>query len=270
MKRMLIDQNSPVGISAQSQLLSLSRSTLYYAPEPVSAGDLALLHRLDEIYTASPFFGSRRLANELREEGTHIGRDKVRTLMRLLGIEAIYAKPNLSKRHPDHKIFPYLLRGLKVSRPNQVWSTDITYIRLTTGFIYLIAVIDWYSRYVLSWRLSPNLNVDFCIEALQEALSIATPEYFNVDQGSQFTSPSFYQLILDRGIKYSMDGRGRFLDNIFVEQLWRTIKQENIYISGYSALREAFHGLCHYFDFYNMFRGHQAFGYETPFVAYTA
>jgi len=270
MKRMLIDPKSPMSINFQSHLLALSRSTLYYMPQPVSDENLALLNRLDEIYTESPFFGSRRLANELKMEGERIGRDKVRTLMRLLGIEAIYPKPNLSKRHPENKVFPYLLRGLKITRPNQVWSTDITYIRLTTGFIYLIAVIDWFSRYVLSWRLSPNLNVDFCIEAVREALLISTPEYFNVDQGSQFTTPSFYQQLIDKDVKYSMDGRRRFLDNIFVERLWRTVKQENIYISGYSTLREAAHGLGHYFDFYNMFRGHQAFGYETPFVIYTA
>jgi len=267
---MLIDWDSPMSINCQSHLLDLPRSTLYYAPQPVSTNDLHLLNRLDEIYTKYPFFGSRRLVNFLQLEGERIGRDKVRSLMQLLGIEAIYAKPNLSKRHPDHKIFPYLLRGLKITKPNQVWSTDITYIRLTTGFIYLIAVIDWYSRYVLSWRLSPNLNVDFCVEAVQEALSIATPEFFNVDQGSQFTSPIFYDPIISRGIKYSMDGRGRFLDNIFVERLWRSVKQENIYISGYSALREAHGGILEYFDFYNMIRGHQAFNYETPFVIYTS
>jgi len=259
-----------VSINLQSHLLDLPRSTLYYAPQPVSAENLTLLHRLDEIYTESPFYGSRRLANALQMEGNLIGRDKIRTLMRLLGIEAIYPKPNLSKANPGHKTFPYLLRGLKISRPNQVWSTDITYVRLTTGFIYLTAIIDWYSRYVLSWRLSPNLNVDFCVEALMDALSVATPEYFNVDQGSQFTSPIFYQNILDKGIKYSMDGRGRFLDNIFVERLWRSIKQENIYISGYTALREAFQGIDGYFDFYNMSRGHQAFGYQTPYIIYTS
>jgi putative transposase len=269
MKRMLIDFESTMSINSQSRLLTLPRSTLYYAPQPVSAEDLRLLNRMDEIYTERPYFGSRRLGNELRLEGNRIGRDKARSLMRLLGIEAIYPKPNLSKRHPEHKVFPYLLRGMKITRPNQVWSTDITYIRLTTGFIYLIAVIDWFSRYVLSWRLSPNLNVDFCIEAVLEALSIATPEYFNVDQGSQFTTPAFYDPIIQRGVKYSMDGRARFLDNIFVERLWRTVKQENIYISGYSSLREALAGLLEYFDFYNMLRGHQAFNYETPFVMYT-
>jgi len=269
-KRALIEQKSTLSINLQSRLLDLPRSTLYYVPQPVSAEDFGLLNRLDEIYTESPFYGSRRLANALTMEGHLIGRDKIRTLMRLLGIEAIYPKPNLSKPNPHHKKFPYLLRGLNVVRPNQVWSTDITYIRLTTGFIYLVAVIDWFSRYVLSWRLSPNLNVDFCVDALHDALSIATPEYFNVDQGSQFTSPIFYQSILDKNINYSMDGRGRFLDNIFVERLWRSVKQENIYISGYSSLREASEGLDQYFDFYNMRRGHQTFEYETPFVVYTS
>ena len=265
-----MDMNSPQTISQQCELLGLARSSLYYEPQVINEMDFALLNRLDELYTQWPFYGSRRLTHELKLEGNNIGRDKVRSLMRVLGVEAIYAKPNLSKPNPQNKIFPYLLRGIEAARPNHIWSTDITYVRLFTGFIYLIAVIDWYSRYVIAWRLSPNLEVDFCYEAIMDALTVGNPEYFNVDQGAQFTSPTFYQPLLERGIRYSMDGRGRYLDNIFVERLWRSVKQENIYISGYSSLREAQGGLEDYFDLYNMARPHQSLGNEIPYIVYTS
>jgi putative transposase len=223
-----VDVKTGLSLTKQCQLLDLSRSSLYYSPAVISSVELNIMNLVDEIYTATPFYGSRRISDELKDKGHDIGRDKVRTLMQRLGLEAIYPKRNLSKPAPGHKVFPYLLRGKIIKKPNEVWSADITYIRLAEGFVYLFAIIDWFSRYVLSWRLSPSLCVDFCTEALLEALTIATPEYFNVDQGSQFTSPQFYDHILSRKIKYSMDGRGRYLDNIFVERLWRTVKYENI------------------------------------------
>jgi len=250
-------------------LVGLPRSSLYYAPAVISPEELNLMHMVDEVYTKYPFFGTRRLADELREMGQEVGRDRIRTIMHLLGLEAIYPKRNLSKPAPGHKVFPYLLRGKIINRPNQVWSADITYVRLTEGFVYLFAIIDWYSRYVLSWRLSPTLSVDFCTEALLEALMIATPEYFNVDQGSQFTTPQFYDHILARNIKYSMDGRGRCFDNIFVERLWRTVKYENIFIAGYSEVNETRGGLTDYFHFYNTQRNHSSLDRNTPFYVYT-
>lgn len=266
---MLIDASDSMSISHQCELINLPRSSLYFSPMPLSAKEQILTNRVDEIYTAYPFYGSRRIQTELILEGTSIGRDRIRTIMRILGIEAIYPKRNLSKPAPNHKIFPYLLRGKVIDKPNQVWSADITYVRLVDGFIYLFAIIDWYSRFVLSWRLSHNLCVDFCVDALKEALEIATPEYFNVDQGSQFSSPLFFKPILDNGIKYSMDGRGRYLDNIFVERLWRTVKYENIFISGYSSLNEASDGLQTYFDYYNIQRPHQSLQNVTPIMKYS-
>lgn len=257
-----------MSISEQCRILDLNRSSLYFIPTPLSPHDQFLTNKVDEIYTRSPFYGTRRISTDLKLEGHDIGREKIRTIMRTLGIEAIYPKRNLSKSAPNSKKFPYLLRGKIITEPNQVWSADITYIRLTEGFIYLFAIIDWYSRYVLSWKLSPNLSVDFCVEALTDALTLGTPEYFNVDQGSQFTSPQFFEPILEKGIKYSMDGRGRFLDNIFVERLWRTVKYENIFISGYSSINEAEVGLENYFDFYNICRSHQSLENFTPLLYY--
>jgi putative transposase len=247
----------------------LPRASLYYEPSLPSPNELALLHEVDRIYTDYPFFGTRRIADELKELGFDVGRDKVRAMMNRLGLEAIYPKRNLSKPAPGHKVFPYLLRGKTINYPNQVWSADITYVRLLEGFVYLFAIIDWHSRYVLSWRVSPTLSVDFCVEALLEALSFAAPEIFNVDQGSQFTSPQFYDHILNSGIKYSMDGRGRCLDNIFVERLWRTVKYENIFISGYNNIHEVIAGLTEYFFFYNNLRRHMSLQKCTPFYVYT-
>lgn len=266
---MLVDPDHSLCVAQQCRLLGLARSSFYFSPAPPSPDQLRLVNLVDEIYTRHPFYGTRRISTELRLTGEAIGRDRVRGLMKILGIEAIYPKPNLSKPAPNHKIFPYLLRGKIIKRPNQVWSADITYVRLVDGFIYLFAIIDWYSRFVLAWRLSPSLCVDFCIEALEEALSIETPEYFNVDQGAQFSSPHFFTPILNRGIKYSMDGRGRYLDNIFVERLWRTVKYENIFISGYTTMSEAEIGLQNYFEFYNIMRPHQSLGNETPLLQYT-
>ncbi|NJL24546.1 MAG: IS3 family transposase [Calothrix sp. SM1_5_4] len=268
-RRSLVDLNTRLSRTRQCELLGLPRSTFYYPPVVVSPEELKLMHLVDQIYTESPFFGARRISDNLKERGHEIGRDRVRTIMRTLGLEAIYPKRNLSKPAPGHKVFPYLLRGKIISRPNEVWRADITYVRLQEGFAYLFAVIDWYSRYVLAWRLSPTLSVDFCVEALLEALTIAIPEYFNVDQGAQFTTPQFYDHILDREIKYSMDGRGRYLDNIFVERLWRTVKYENIFIANYNVVNEACAGLTEYFHFYNTQRNHLALDKMTPLYVYT-
>jgi len=222
------------------------------------------MHRIDEIFTESPFFGSRRILAGLQREGFNIGRERVQALMRKMGLVAIYPKPNLSKKHPEHKIYPYLLAKVKIVRPNQVWSTDITYIRLRSGFLYLMAVMDWYSRYVLSWRLSNSLDVSFCLEALEEALEQGCPAIFNTDQGSQFTSNEFMGMLLSKGIRISMDGRGRAFDNIFTERLWRSVKYEEVYIKDYQAHKDAREGLGNYFSFYNNRRYHQSLEYKTP------
>lgn len=220
---------------------------------------------IDEKYMDYPFYGSRRIAESLgRDLGVPVNRKRIQRLMQVMGIVAIYPKPNLSKSDQSHKVFPYLLRGLHVDRPNYVWSCDITYVPLAHGFGYLVAVIDWYSRYVLSWRLSNTLTVDFCIEALEDALALGKPLIFNTDQGSQFTSHDFTQVLLTRGIKVSMDGKGRALDNVFIERLWRSVKYEDIYVRGYEQLPDALAGLGRYFSFYNTERPHQGLGYATP------
>lgn len=222
------------------------------------------MHRIDEIFTETPFYGSRRLLEALRREGWPVGREKVQSFMRRMGLQAIYPKPNLSKKHPEHKTYPYLLARIEIARPNQVWGTDITYIRLKKGFLYLVAIIDWFSRYVLSWRLSNSLDVYFCLEALEEALEQGCPDIFNSDQGSQFTSNDFTRILLSKGIKISMDGRGRAFDNIFTERLWRSVKYEEVYIKDYRDYRDARDGLGNYFLFYNNRRHHQSLGYKTP------
>ena len=226
------------------------------------------MHLIDEQYTQTPFFGSRRMAWKLEQLGHVVNRKRVQRLMRKMGIEAIYPHPNTSKPHPQHRIYPYLLRGLVIDRPNQVWSTDITYIRMVHGFMYLVAVMDWYSRYVLAWRLSNTLEADFCIEALEDALAIGTPEIFNTDQGSQFTSPRFTDRLLQDGIKISVDGRGRAMDNIFIERLWRSVKYENIYIYDYPTVPLLDQGLTQYFHFFNMERPHQGLDYRIPAQVY--
>jgi len=232
----------------------------------VSEQTLREMNRIDEIYTRLPFYGSRRIAVTLKTEGWSIGRERVQTLMRKMGITAIYPKPKLSKRDSQHTIYPYLLSNIDIMRPNQVWATDITYIRLRQGFLYLVAIIDLFSRYVLSWRLSNTLDSDFCVEALEEALEKGHPEIFNTDQGSQFTSNDFTAILKGEEIKISMDGRGRAFDNIFV--VWRTVKYEEVYIKDYQAVIEAKEGLGSYFPFYNSERPHQSLGYKTPHVVY--
>jgi putative transposase len=262
----LVDRADPVlSIVAQCQLLKVARSTLYYHPAPVSADDLAVMRRLDELYLATPFYGSRRMVAVMRREGWPVNRKRVRRLMRIMGLEAIYQKPNTSKPHPQHKIYPYLLRGLPIERPNQVWCADITYIPMARGFVYLVAVMDWFSRRVLAWRLSIGMETDFCVEALQEAMDRhGKPEVFNTDQGVQFTSADFLEELESRGIRVSMDGKGRFLDNIFIERLWRSLKYEEVFIKAYCSVDEARRGIGSWLTFYNDERPHQALDYRTP------
>ena len=258
-----------LSVREQCQILKLGRSSFYYDRAPVSVQDKALMDKIDEIFTRWPFLGARKISKKLKENGLPIGRRHTGTLMRLMGLEAVFPKRNLSKPHPDHPVYPYLLRGVEITRSNQVWSMDITYVKLKKGFVYLAAVIDWKSRYVLSYRLSNTLTADFCVEALEEALSYGTPEIFNTDQGSQFTSDEFTSVLKERGIQISMDGRGRATDNIFVERLWRSVKYENVYLKGYETILEAESGLKEYFNFYNTERHHQSLGYKTPWIVYS-
>lgn len=252
-------------------MLDISRSSIYYEPVSLSLKDKTTMDLIDRIYTASPFFGNRRIKDELNL--THhipIGRDHLRTLMNLMGICAIYPKKKLTWRNKNHKVYPYLLRNLKIEKPNQVWSTDITYIKLREGFAYLIAIIDWFSRYVINWKLSNSLEIDFCLECLDEALAQNKnkPDILNTDQGSHFTSPQFTGILKNNDIRISMDGRGRWLDNIFVERLWRTVKQENIYLNNYADVLETRNGLNEYFQFYNRKRRHQSLNSLTPEQVY--
>ena len=264
-KKGLVDSGGEsLSIRRQCELLGLNRSNLYYEPRPVPQEQLVLMRRIDEIFMEYPFYGSRRITVSLKNEGWLIGRERVRRLMGQMGMIAIYPKPNLSRKHPQHKIYPYLLSGVEIEGPIQVWSADITYIGIRRGFFYLVAIIDWFSRYVLSWRLSNSLEAAFCIEALEEALEKGRPVIFNTDQGSQFTSNDFTGFLLDKGIKVSMDGRGRVFDNIFVERLWRSVKYEEVSLKDYQTGWEAKEGLKNYFDFYNHKRPHQSLSYKTP------
>ena len=254
-----------LSISRQCELLSISRSGYYYQPVGETAQNLALMERIDKLFMARPEMGVRRMQQELTTDCEPLNIKRIRRLMRLMGLEAVGPKPNLSKPQPGHSIYPYLLRGVSIERANQVWSTDITYVPMATGFLYLCAVIDWHSRYILSWRLSNTLLADFCIDALREALTKwGKPEIFNTDQGSQFTSHSFINPLIDKGVKISMDSKGRALDNIFIERFWRTIKYEHLYLRAYADGRSLQHGLTDYFRFYNQERKHQSLGYQTP------
>jgi len=267
-KALLIDrQHKSIPITRQAELLGISRSTVYYRPL-ANPGDLELMRLIDEQYTQTPFYGSRRMSAILKRNGYEAGRKKVGKLMMLMGIEAIYPKPNLSKPHPGHKIYPYLLRDFPITESNQVWGTDITYIRLNTGWLYLVVIMDWFSRYVLSWELSTSLEQEFCLRALEGALSRARPSIFNSDQGSQFTSLDFTSRLEKDKIQISMDGRGRAMDNIFTERLWRTIKYEEVYIKEYQNISESRLSLGNYLDFYNRERPHQSLGYRTPLEVY--
>jgi putative transposase len=262
----MIDRARPgLSVRRQCELLRVSRSGLYYEPQPTDPEQLALMRRIDEIHLKHPFYGSRKVSLELRREGREANRKRIQRLMRLMGIEAIAPGPSTSTPHPEHPRYPYLLRGLTVSRVNQVWATDITYIPMREGFLYLVAVMDWYSRRVLSWRLSNTMDSSFCVNALEEALRrFGTPEIFNTDQGAQFTAEAFTKPLRKRGIAISMDGKGRCLDNVFVERLWRSLKYEEVYLHAYDNAAEARAGIGRYFGFYNDERPHQALGNQTP------
>ena len=265
----MIDRGHELPMTRQAKLLKLSRSSVYYRPRPVSPGDLAIMRRIDELHLDYPFAGSRMLRDLLHGEGIETGRQRVARMMKRMGIEALYRRPNTSKPAPGHKIYPYLLRGLAVTRVNQVWAMDITYIPMARGFVYLAAVVDWFSRRVLSWRVSITMEVEFCLEAVEEALARhGKPEIFNTDQGSQFTGQDFTGLLLDNAIAISMDGRGAWRDNVFVERLWRSVKYEEVYLRAYDSVGEARAALGRYLDFYNRKRPHSSLDARTPDHAY--
>jgi putative transposase len=265
----MIDRNHKLPLGRQAKALGLSRSSLYYEPRPVSPTDLAIMRRIDELHLDYPFAGSRMLRDLLRGEGIDIGRERVATMMRHMGIEALCPRPNTSRPAPGHKIFPYLLRSLDIVRPNQAWAMDITYIPMARGFVYLAAVLDWFSRRVLSWRLSITLEAEFCIEAVEEALARhGAPEIFNTDQGSQFTSAEFTGLLLRNEIRISMDGRGAWRDNLFAERLWRSVKYEEVYLRAYDTVSDARVSIGRYLDFYNGKRPHSSLDSRTPDQAY--
>lgn len=272
-RRKKLDRAHPgLSIRRQCALLSVTRSGVYRPQQAANDdADLALMRRIDELFMAWPFLGSRRMAAMLRAEGCRVNRKRVQRLMRLMGIAALGPKPRTSKPAPGHKVFPYLLRGLAIERPNHVWCADITYIPIGHGFLYLVAIMDWASRSVLSWRLSNTMDASFCVEALQEALArFGKPEIFNTDQGSQFSSGAFTGVLIAAGIRISMDGRGRFLDNIFIERLWRSLKHEDVYLRGYADGREASAGIASWISFYNGQRPHQALGSRTPMAVWRA
>jgi len=261
----MVDRRHPsLSVVRQCILLDISRSGLYYQPKEISEEDLALMKLIDRQYLATPFYGARKIAAWLKKQEYGVNRKRVRRLMRTMGLKAIYRRPRTSQPAPGHKIYPYLLSGMKITRPNQVWASDITYIPMARGFLYLVAIIDWYSRYVLSWRLSNTLDAGFCIEALQEALRKGKPEIFNTDQGSQFTGEAFTGLLEQYGVRISMDGKGSYNDNLFIERLWRTVKYEEVYLKAYENGRDARACIGDYFRFYNTKRPHQALGYRTP------
>ena len=265
----MIDREHELSLTRQAELLDLSRASLYYEPVPTSEADLALMRRIDELHTELPFLGSRQLQDQLNQQGFPVGRKHVATLMRRMGIEAIYRRRNTSKRHPGHAVYPYLLRGLLIDRPNQVWAADITYIPMARGFVYLFAVMDWATRKVLAWRLSNSLSADFCVEAVEEAIAnFGAPEIFNTDQGSQFTSQEFTGRLAAESIAISMDGKGRAVDNVMIERLWRTVKYENIYLKDYATGADCHQGLKAYFMYYCHERPHQGLSNQTPWHAF--
>jgi len=265
----MITRDHGLALKRQAELLQLSRGSLYYQPEPASTEDLDVMRRIDELHLRWPFMGSRMLRDQLCEQGLKINRKRVRRLMRLMGIQAIYRRQNTSRPHPEHAVFPYLLRGVLIDQPNQVWAADITYIPMTRGFVYLFAVMDWYSRRVLAWRISNTLTAHFCVEAVEEAIKqYGKPEIFNTDQGSQFTGIQFVSLLTGHGIRISMDGKGCWRDNVFVERLWRSVKYEEVYLHAYQSVSEAQAGIARYFAFYNARRSHTALDRRTPDLVY--
>jgi len=268
-RKQMIEPCHEPSISRQCRLLGISRSSFYYAPQPMDPEDLELMRLIDEQYLKTPFFGSRSMARHFRRQGRKVNRKRIQRLMRLMGIEAVYPKPHTSRPHPEHQIYPYLLRNLTIDHPNHVWSADITYVPMARGFMYLVAVMDWHSRKILSWRLSNTLEPDFCIQALKEALSRhGKPEIFNTDQGSQFTSIGFTQVLKDHGIGISVDGRGRCQDNIFIERLWWTIKHHYLYLHSFDSGSELRQGLTEWIRFYNQERGHSSLDDCTPDEVY--
>lgn len=267
----MIEPQHDLSVRRQCELLQLARSGVYLLPRLVAEEDLAICKELDRLHLEFPAFGSRKLSRLLKTQGLKVNRKRVQRLMRLMGIEALAPKPRTTVAAPEHTKFPYLLRHLEIVRPNQVWASDITYIPTRQGHCYLVAVMDWYTRRVLAWRLSNTMDSRFCIEAVQEAIAnFGPPEIFNTDQGAQFTDGDFTSVLLERGVKVSMDGRGRFMDNIFVERLWRSLKYEEVYLHAYRDLVEARAGIGRYFDYYNLDRDHQALGYQTPDAFYRA
>jgi len=266
-KALLVEQdNRQISITRQAELLGIARSTMYYKPI-VDEYNLKLMRLIDEQHTKTPFYGSRKMKEMLRRKGHKVNRKRVQHLMR---IEAIYPKRNLSRPHPDHKVYPYLLRNQEIEEVSQVWSTDLTYIRMRRRWLYLVAIMDWMSRYVISFKLSTTLEVDFCIQALEEALEMGTPKIFSSDQGSQFTSISFLKNLKERSIQISMDGRGRAMDNVFTERLWRSLKYKEVYINDYESVCDTKEGISRYINFYNRERPHQSLGYRTPAEVYFA
>ncbi len=260
----MVERPGPLALSRQCQLLGLNRAALYYQAAQVDAYELELMALLDRQYLRTPFYGSRRMTAWLQTQGHAVNRKRVQRLMQRMGLAAIYQRPRTSRPAPANRIYPYLLRGLRIERVHQVWAADITYIPMARGFLYLVAVMDWVSRYVLAWRLSNLLDASFCIEALEEALRQGRPEIFNTDQGSQFTDEGFTGVLRGHGVAISMDGRGRYADNIFVERLWRSVKYEEVYLKAYDNVAQARQGIAAYFEFYNHQRLHQALGYRTP------
>ncbi|MCX6004022.1 MAG: IS3 family transposase [Chloroflexi bacterium] len=267
-RAVVVRRRPSLSVVRQCKLLDISRSGLYYQPLGVSDEDLNLMKLIDKQYMATPFYGARKIAAWLKSERHNINRKHVRRLMQIMGLRAIYRRPRTSKPAPGNKIYPYLLNGLKITRPNVVWCADVTYIPMARGFMYLVVIMDWYNRYVLSWRLSNTLDADFCVEALEEALRKGRPDIFNTDQGTQFTGRAFTGLLEQHGIRISMDGRGSYRDNLFIERLWRTVKYEEVYLKAYQDGRAARSGIGDYFRFYNTQRPHQAMGYKTPAEEY--
>ena len=264
-RREMVNRDHPdLSVTRQCELLDISRSSVYYSPVEISEHELELMGLIDRQYLQTPFYGSRKITVSLRRQGHQVNRKRVQRLMRRMGIEAIYRRPNTSRPDSRHKVYPYLLRGLQIDRVNQVWATDITYIPMARGFMYLVCVMDWHSRYVFSWRLSNTLEADFCVEALEEALSYDAPGIFNTDQGSQFTSEAFTSVLLSRGVRISMDSAGSYMDNVFVERLWRSVKYEEVYLKAYESVAQARAGIGAYLRFYNNERPHQALDYRTP------
>jgi len=265
----MIDKKDKLSVKRQCELLDLNRSGVYYKPVPLSGTDRELMRQIDEIHLNYPFYGSRNIRNELLSRGYHVGRDTIRRLMRKMGIEALYVKPKLSWSDPKHVKYPYLLKDLQITKANQVWCAVITYIPMSRGFCYLIAIMDWSSRYVLAWRLSNTLDSSFCVEALEEAIAnYGCPEIFNTDQGSQFTADVFTDMLQSKNIAISMDGKGRWRDNVFIERLWKSVKYEDIYLKSYGSMTEARRGLTQYFKFYNEKRWHGNFDRKTPGMVY--